>query len=80
MASEVDVSAYITIGAAAGTPRRFCFHGCQRIPYNDGKGGPMAKKKEARQPPVRIPLSFERAVEGLLAVDPKGPVKKPGKK
>jgi hypothetical protein len=29
---------------------------------------------------VRIPLSFEKAVEGLLAVDPKGPVRQKGAK
>jgi hypothetical protein len=39
------------------------------------------KAKQKRLPPVRIPLDFERAVEGLLAVDPKGPVpEKPAKK
>jgi hypothetical protein len=27
-----------------------------------------------RQPPVKIPLPFDKAVEGLLRVDPKGPV------
>ncbi len=32
------------------------------------------KSKSKRQPPVRIPLDFERAVEGLLKVDPKKPV------
>jgi hypothetical protein len=31
------------------------------------------KTKAKRLPPVRIPLDFDRAVEGLLAVDPKGP-------
>jgi len=34
-----------------------------------------------RLPPVHIPLAFDRAIEGLLAVDPKGPVpEKPAKK
>jgi hypothetical protein len=33
------------------------------------------KAKSKRQPPVRIPLDFERAVEGLLAVDAKKPVR-----
>jgi hypothetical protein len=27
--------------------------------------------KAARKPPVRIPLPFDKAIEGLLAVDPK---------
>ena len=39
----------------------------------------LAKSGQKRQPPVRIPLSFDDAVGGLLAVDPKEPVK-PGKK
>jgi hypothetical protein len=40
------------------------------------------KSEPKRLPPVHIPLSFESAVEGLLAVDPKGPVreKRPKKK
>ena len=33
------------------------------------------KNKAKRLPPVKIPLDFNRAVEGLLAVDPKGPVR-----
>jgi hypothetical protein len=35
----------------------------------------MEKGKPKRLPPVKIPLPFERAVEGLLAVDPKGQVR-----
>jgi len=38
------------------------------------------KTKDKRRPPVHIPLDFERAVEGLLAVDPKGPVRQKGAK
>jgi hypothetical protein len=39
------------------------------------------KTKDKRRQPVHIRLDFERAVEGLLAVDPKGPVReKPAKK
>lgn len=30
-------------------------------------------KRAKRLPPVHIPLNFERAVQGLLQVDPKGP-------
>jgi hypothetical protein len=33
-----------------------------------------------RLPPVAIPLPFERAVEGLLAVDPKAPVRQRAEK
>ncbi|HEV8072474.1 MAG TPA: hypothetical protein VGP76_32445 [Planctomycetaceae bacterium] len=33
------------------------------------------RKKSKRLPPVKIPLPFEKAVEGLLVVDPKGPVR-----
>jgi hypothetical protein len=38
------------------------------------------KKPAKRLPPVRIPLDFDKAVEGLLAVDPKGPVRERPKK
>jgi hypothetical protein len=37
-----------------------------------------AARSPKRLPPVRIPLPFEKAVEGLLAVDPKGPVRQKG--
>lgn len=40
------------------------------------------KTRGARKPPVRIPLPFDQAIEGLLAVKPKkkpGAKKKPGK-
>jgi len=37
--------------------------------------GEQNTSKRQRQPPVRIPLDCGRAVEGLLAVDPKGPVR-----
>ena len=37
----------------------------------------IGDKKPPRSPPLRLPLSFNKAVEGLLAVKPK---KKPGKK
>jgi hypothetical protein len=42
----------------------------------------MKKRSTSKRlAPVKIPLPFERAVEGLLAVDPKGPVpEKPAKK
>ncbi len=43
----------------------------------DAKGRKETQKNvegRKRLPPVRIPLPFEQAVEGLLAVDPKGPV------
>jgi len=32
------------------------------------------KGESKRLPPVSIPLSFDKAVEGLLAVDPKDPI------
>jgi hypothetical protein len=32
------------------------------------------KNSPKRLPPVSIPLSFDKAIEGLLQVDPKGPV------
>jgi hypothetical protein len=38
---------------------------------SDGRRRESASK---RLPPVSIPLPFEKAVEGLLAVDPKQPV------
>jgi hypothetical protein len=41
------------------------------------------RKNRQRKPPVRIPLPFDRAVEGLLAVAPKKKAKrkkKPGPK
>lgn len=48
------------------------------------KGNRTTRGDGGRKPPVKIPLSFDKAVEGLLAVDPKGPVesarKKPAKK
>jgi len=34
----------------------------------------VRKEKQARQPPIHIPLDFETAVSGLLKVDPKEPV------
>jgi hypothetical protein len=37
--------------------------------------GKTHKASGKRLPPVSIPLPFERAVEGLLAVDPNGPVR-----
>jgi hypothetical protein len=47
----------------------------RRTAMNEGE------RKRKRLPPVRIPLPFEQAVEGLLAVDPKKPVApKPPKK
>jgi hypothetical protein len=51
------------------------------------QGSEMTKKTShadsaasKRLPPVRIPLDFDRAVEGLLAVDPKGPIAQKGAK
>ena len=39
------------------------------------------QKSTARKPPVHIPLSFDKAVEGLLGVKPKPrPKKDAGKK
>ena len=35
---------------------------------------PGKKGRKSRLPPVHIPLDFEKAVEGLLAVDPRGPI------
>jgi hypothetical protein len=35
----------------------------------------MAGKETRRSPPMRIPLPFNKAVEGLLAVKPKKPAK-----
>ena len=43
----------------------------------------MVDTPTRRSPPLKIALSFDRAVEGLLAVKPKRPAppkKKPGKK
>jgi hypothetical protein len=37
-----------------------------RTPQHD-----RVTKKTSRKPPVRIPLPFERAIEGLLAVQPR---------
>jgi hypothetical protein len=43
--------------------------------------GKTHKASGKRLPPVSIPLPFEKAVEGLLQVDSKGPVQqKPAKK
>lgn len=39
-----------------------------------------SKKKVARQKPLAIPIDFDSAVEGLLAVDPKEMPPKPQKK
>ncbi len=39
---------------------------------NSGNPGRTGKK---RLPPVHIPLDFDKAIEGLLAVDPKGPAR-----
>jgi hypothetical protein len=42
---------------------------------------PSRKKSKPRGRPISIPLSFDEAVRGLIAVDPKSPVpEKPAKK
>lgn len=37
--------------------------------------GQMEAKPTRRSPPMKLPLSFDKAVEGLLAVKPKKPPK-----
>lgn len=47
--------------------------------FSDTGQDQMEEKPSRRSPPLRLPLSFDKAVEGLLAVKPKK-AEKPKKK